>query len=124
MQILKNAWFERFAKKEKISEDMLKAVIENAQKGLIDADLGNGVIKQRISRPNQGKSGGYRSIILYLQGDKAVFVYGYAKSQKNNIRSNEKQAFKDMANYVFALSKAQIKALVDNKQFFEVNNDD
>lgn len=124
MKIFKNAWFQRFARKERISESMLKAAIDNAQKGLIDADLGNGVIKQRIPRPNQGKSGGYRSIILYLKDDKAFFVYGFAKSQKDNIKTDEKQAFKDMADYVFALSEDQISQLIANKQFFKVTNDE
>lgn len=103
---------------------MLKAAIDNAQKGLIDADLGNGVIMQRIPRPNQGKSGGYRSIILYLKDDKAFFVYGFAKSQKDNIKADEKQAFKDMADYVLALSEDQISQLIANKQFFEVTNNE
>lgn len=124
MKIFKNAWFQRFAKKEKISEEALITAIKNAQKGLIDADLGNGVIKQRIARPNQGKSGGYRSIILYLHGEKAFFVYGFAKSQKDNIRDDEKQAFKDMANHVLALTDKQIETLIANKQFFEVKNDE
>ena len=65
MQIFKNAWFRRFIRKEKISAKMLWDAIDRAEKGQIDADLGGGVIKQRIARPGEGKSKGYRSIILF-----------------------------------------------------------
>jgi hypothetical protein len=47
---------------------------------LIDADLGGGVIEQRIARPGKGKSGGFRAMILYKRATKAVFVYGFAKN--------------------------------------------
>ncbi len=51
MRILKNIWFERFARKERITDAMLHKVIQAAEQGLIDADLGGGVIKQRIAWP-------------------------------------------------------------------------
>ena len=40
-----------------------------------------GVIKQRLAREGQGKSGGFRSIVLFRRGEKAFFVYGFAKSE-------------------------------------------
>ncbi|RAR56731.1 RelE toxin of RelEB toxin-antitoxin system [Onishia taeanensis] len=58
MRIFKNAWFERFAKKQKLEDAALRDAIRRADQGLIDADLGGGVIKQRVARPGQGKSGG------------------------------------------------------------------
>ena len=120
MRIFKNAWFERFAKKENLTDAMLKKAIYQAEKGLIDADLAQGVIKQRIARPNQGKSGGYRSIVLYLKGNRAFFVYGFAKNRQDNIREDEKQAFKSMAGWVLALSDEHLAALLEQQQFFEV----
>ncbi len=73
MRIFKNKWFARFARKEGISEAKLREVVKDAEAGNIDADYGGGVIKQRIARSNEGKSGGYRSVILYRRGDKAFF---------------------------------------------------
>lgn len=55
MRIFKNAWFERFARKQCITDRALHDAIERAEKGLIDADLGGGVIKQRVARQGQGK---------------------------------------------------------------------
>ena len=66
MRIFKSKWFARFARKERITDVQLCEAIRNAEQGVIDADYGGSVIKQRIARPNEGKSGGYRSIVLFL----------------------------------------------------------
>ncbi len=72
LRIFKNAWFRRFARREKITDKTLKDAIARAEKGTIDADLGGHVIKQRIARLRQGKSGGYRTIIIFQKGEKAL----------------------------------------------------
>jgi hypothetical protein len=82
LRVFKNKIFSRFARRENISDKSLLEAVERADKGVIDADLGGGVIKQRIARPGQGKSGGFRSIVLFRAGDKAFFVYGFAKNER------------------------------------------
>ena len=84
-RIFKNGWFERFARKERIADASLREAVQRAESGLVDADLGGGVIKQRVARTGQGKSGGYRTLILFRQGDKAIFAFGFAKSAQANI---------------------------------------
>ena len=85
MRVFRNAWFGRFARKEKISAAALWEAVERAERGLIDADLGGGVIKQRISRSGAGKSRGYRSIVIYRKDDKAFFVFGFAGLVGGNV---------------------------------------
>ncbi|MES2662099.1 MAG: type II toxin-antitoxin system RelE/ParE family toxin [Pseudomonadota bacterium] len=119
-RIFKNAWFTRFAVKEKISDAQLLEAVERAEKGLIDADLGGHIIKQRIARPGQGKSGGYRSIIIYKQGDKAFFVYGFAKNERDNLDRQETETYKKAAKELLALSDAQIKKLIEKHALIEV----
>ena len=121
MKVFKNAWFGRFARKENISAQVLWDAVDRAEKGLVDADLGGGVIKQRIARPGESKSKGYRSIVLYRKGDKAFFVYGFPKSDLGNIRDAEQEQFKKAAKSIFALSDEQIRQLIENGQFEEVN---
>ncbi|NCW83067.1 MAG: type II toxin-antitoxin system RelE/ParE family toxin [Betaproteobacteria bacterium] len=121
MRSFKNAWFGRFARKENISAQVLWDAVDRAEKGLVDADLGGGVIKQRIARPGESKSKGYRSIVLYRKGDKAFFVYGFPKSDLGNIRDAEQEQFKKAAKSIFALSDEQIRQLIENGQFEEVN---
>jgi len=123
MRIFKNAWFERFARKQKIPDAVLRDAIRRAEQGLIDADLGGGVIKQRVARPGQGRSGGYRTLIVYRQAQRAFFVYGFAKSQQANIGDEEDAAFKQAAGYVLELTDEQLAALIQNGQFSEVDDD-
>ena len=123
MRVFKNAWFERFARKEKISAEALWEAIERAEQGQIDADLGGDVIKQRIARPGGGKSKGYRSIVLYRKDDKAFFVFGFPKSERDNIREDEEVQFKKMAKRVLALTDEQLQLLIAKGQFEEVVKD-
>lgn len=123
MRVFKNAWFGRFARKEKISAEVLWVAVDRAEKGLVDADLGGGVIKQRIARPGESKSKGYRSIVLYRKGNKAFFVYGFPKSDLGNIRDDEHEQFKKAAKSILALSDEQIRQLIENGQFEEVKKD-
>lgn len=82
MKIFKNKWFAKFAREKGILDTDLCETVKDAESGLIDADYGGGVIKQRIARPNEGKSGGFRSIVLYRTKEKAFFVYGFPKKTR------------------------------------------
>jgi hypothetical protein len=120
LQIFKNTWFQRFARRAKITDEVLNDAIARAEKGTIDADLGGNVIKQRIARLGQGKSGDYRTIIIFKKEDKAFFVYGFAKNERENIDKNETDAFKKSAKELLALSDKHIQALIDNGALTEV----
>lgn len=122
MRVFKNAWFERFARKQGIADKALLEAIERAERGLVDADLGGGVIKQRVARPGQGKSGGFRTIILYRTAERAFFVYGFAKSDRDNIDDDEEAEFKKAAGHVLGLSEAHLAKLIEAGQFTEVND--
>ena len=84
IQVYKTKWFARFARQEGIADTNLAETIKRAEQGLIDADLGGGLIKMRIARPGQGRSGGHRAVIAYRLGNRAVFIYGLAKSDQDN----------------------------------------
>jgi hypothetical protein len=124
VRIFRNAWFGRFARKERIADSALLDAVRRAQRGLIDADLGGGVIKQRVARPGQGRSGGYRTIVLYRRGQRAFFVFGFAKSDRGNIEDDEEEQFRRMAGHVLALSDAHLAALVEAGQFVEIEGYD
>lgn len=112
MQLFKNSWFARFADKEDIDDTKLVEAVLAAERGLIDADLGGGVIKQRIARSGEGKSGGYRTILIFRKGDVAFFVYGFSKSSRDNITREELQVFKKLARAMLPLSEEEIKKQV------------
>lgn len=112
MRVFKNKWFAKFAKDEKINDAKLCQAVHDAEKGLIDADYGGGVIKQRVSRPNEGKSGGYRTIILYHRGEKSFFVYGFSKNERQNITKAEEREFKRLAKHMLSLTDEDLFKLL------------
>jgi hypothetical protein len=120
VRIFKNKAFTRFARKSGIDDASLCKAVREADQGLMDADLGGGVIKQRVARRGAGKSGGFRTLILFRIGTLAFFVHGFAKNERGNIDGDELAALRklaaDMLNYDdAALSRAQ-----DNKTLIEV----
>ena len=124
MRIFKSKRFAKFARKERISDETLRAVVLDAEAGKIDANYGGDVIKQRIARPNEGKSGGYRSVILYRKGDKAFFVYGFAKNEQDNIDESDEKNFKELAKILLGASDTELKKLVKAGKYVEVKCDD
>lgn len=121
MRVFKNSWFSRFARREKITDEVLIDAISRAMQGLIDADLGGGVIKRRVARPGQGRSGGYRTIIIFKQNEKAFFMYGFAKSKQENIEKYEEETFKKAAKELLALTDDQLDQLLKSQGLVEVN---
>ena len=123
MRVFKSRWFQRFAGKEGIADAALQEASDRADKGQIDADLGGEVIKQRVARRGQGRSSGYRTIILFRRGTKAFFVYGFPKSQRANIDADELKQFREAAKHVLALTERQLAELLKRGDFIEVKED-
>jgi hypothetical protein len=115
-----NRPFARFARKARITDGDLWKAARLANDGLIDADLGGGVIKQRIARAGGGKSGGSRSIILFRSGDRAVYVYGFEKKDIANIRPNELEAFRELAEVILGYSAQEMAEQVEAGSLLKV----
>tara|TARA_R110000868_G_scaffold5097_5_gene31545 strand:- start:5184 stop:5591 length:408 start_codon:yes stop_codon:yes gene_type:complete len=125
-RIFKNGWFNRFARKERISNAALQDAVDRAESGLVDADLGGGVIKQRVARAGQGKSGGYRTLILFRQGDRAIFAFGFAKSAQANISKGDLALLREAAAEALEWSGKELDRLVASGTLLEIKdgNDD
>lgn len=102
MRIFMTKWFARFARHELIAESSLCEAIARAERGLIDADLGGGLIKQRVARQGKGRSGGYRMIVAYRAKNRAIFLFGFAKSEMENIAANQLAVARDIARKLLA----------------------
>jgi hypothetical protein len=120
LRIFKTKWFVRFARQQGIEDGALRDAVRRAERGQIDADLGGGVIEQRIARPKEGKSGGYRSIVLFRSGERAFFVYGFPKSARDNIRRDELRAFKALAIEMLDYDEAALKKALTSGAVVEV----
>ena len=123
-RIYKLKGFARFQRKELISDAALRKAIGSVEAGLVDADLGGGLVKQRLARAGQGKSGGYRTVIAFRRGDQAVFLYGFAKNERSNIDAEELDEFRRLARgFLELLNAQQIGALIAESELIEVNDD-
>ena len=123
-RIYKLRGFARFQRKERISDASLCKAIGGVEAGLVDADLGGGLVKQRLPRPGQGKSGGYRTVIAIKRGDRAVFLYGFAKNERSNIDDEELEEFRKLARGFLDLTAKQIAALIADNELMELTYDD
>jgi hypothetical protein len=112
--------FERFASKEGITNDVLKSVVALMKDGIVSADLGGFVYKQRVPRPGGGKSGGYRVLLFYREDDRVFFVHGFAKSDMANINRRELTTLKQHASLYMSLPDAQLDILLQQRQLFEI----
>ena len=121
-RIFKGKGFARFQLKERLSDATLRRAIGNVETGLIDADLGGGLVKQRLPRAGRGKSGGYRTVIAFRRGDRAVFLYGFGKNERSNIDDDELDEFRRVARGFLDLTAQQIARLVADGELTEVKD--
>lgn len=119
-RIFKNTPLERFARKQSITDEDLVDAVRRVERGLIDANLGGCVFKQRVAKAGKGKSGGYRTIILYKKDHRAYLVHGFEKSGQDNLEEDEEAMFKKMAKYLLALSESEMNILIKNGKFSEI----
>ena len=112
--------FAQEAKRDGISDEDCQEAIRKAEKGLIDAELGGGLIKQRIPRGNQGAARGSRAVIFYRRGTVAVFLHIFPKNRKANLSKTELAQYRNAAQELEKLTEAQLLAVRDNKGWREL----
>lgn len=120
LRIFKTKWFDRFARKNSIDDSVLIETVERVENGLIDADLGSGVIKQRIARKGQGKSKGYRSIIIINYGEIAFFVFGFSKNERDNLRQDEVEEYRELARDLLLIPEKGLSEGLAEGDFVEI----
>ena len=94
--------------------------VNRAESGLIDADLGGGLIKQRIARSGGGRSGGFRTLIAFRAKDRAIFLYGFAKNERENVGSDDLEDLKNTALVFLAFCKADLARAVSSGELKEI----
>jgi hypothetical protein len=123
MGIYKTRWFDRWARKQRISTPALCDVVREMVNGLFDADLGGGLFKKRIARAGQGKSGGYRTLVATNKGSRWVFVYGFPKNERSNIDRDEEEALKKLAAHLLSLTAQAVTKAKEAGELIEVECD-
>lgn len=124
MRTFKTKAFTRFAHKARITDLALCRAVRDAEEGLVAADLGGGVIKQRIARPGQGKSGVFRTLIAFRTGKRAIFVHGFAKNERENIEPDELVGLKKLAAELLGYDDRMLVRVVASGVLLEVKCDE
>ncbi|MFG1496106.1 type II toxin-antitoxin system RelE/ParE family toxin [Saccharospirillum sp. HFRX-1] len=123
MRVFKNRSFHRWADKESLTDALLWQAIHEIERGLVDASLGGKLFKKRIAGLAGGKRGGYRTILAYRAGNKAFFIYGFAKNARANIRTDELRALQRYAMELFGYSEAALEKALRAEVLIEVKAD-
>ncbi len=120
MRIFKTKWFTRFASKEGIDDEKLVETVQVIESGLVDADYGGGLIKQRIARDGGGKSGGFRSAVAFRSENRSIFLFAFPKNAQENLTIVEKREYKKAAALYLGMTEEQITAAVAAGVLIEV----
>jgi len=121
MRVFKTRLFAKWARKEKLTDQLLNQAVNEMEQGLVDANLGGHVYKKRIALKGQGKRGGMRTILVYQAMKKVFFIFGYTKNEKANVSDEELSIAKRFAKELLTYSDNQLKNLVKVGKLIEVN---
>jgi hypothetical protein len=120
---LKTKWFNKWARKQKLSNEKLLLAIADMHNNLSSVNLGGGLYKVRVSSENSGKSTALRTIVVYKKDDRAVMVYGFMKKEKENLSASELKSFKTLSKDILALSDKELSHAIEKKVFIELGEE-
>ena len=121
MNIHMTKWFARWSRKQGLTSQALCAAVDEMARGLVDADLGGGLFKKRIARSGEGKSGGWRTLVVSNMGDRWFFVFGFPKNERGNIAQHEEEALKALAHRLLTLDTQSLLAAISASELIEVH---
>jgi hypothetical protein len=107
-------------RKTELTDSALCAAVAEMVQGLIDADLGGGVVKKRVGLPGRGKSGGARTLVATNKGNRWFFVFGFEKNDRANINSDELEALQNLAHELLARTRSQLDLAVNDRTLEEI----
>lgn len=120
MQIFKTRTFARWARKEGLKDAVLRAAVDEMQAGLVDANLGGGLVKKRLARAGGGKSGGHRTLLATNLRDRWVFLCGFSKNERDNVDDDELRALKRIAQAYLGMEEELLDRVLDAGELMEV----
>lgn len=123
MRVFKTKGFARFQRRERIADALLCDTVERMERGLINADLGHELFKERLARPGQGKRGGFRVLLGWRSGARTVFIFGFAKKDADNVDEDEVREWQDIAAAWLSLNTERIEQAIADDDLLEVHCD-
>jgi len=113
-------FFDRWSDDEGLTSEVLVQAVRELEDGLLDGDLGGGIIKKRVRVPGRGKSGGARVLLATNRRDRWVFIYGFLKNQRANVSRPELVALRELSRDLLALTEEQLDGRTRAKILIEI----
>jgi len=123
-RVFKTRHFSRWMRKTALTDKALCTAVAEMAQGLIDADLGGGVVKKRVGLAGRGKRGGARTLVATNKGNRWFFLYGFEKNDRANIADDELEALQDIATPLLARTGRQLDTAVEDGSLQEICHDD
>jgi len=111
-------------RKTELSDPALCQAVVEMKQGLIDADLGGGIVKKRLALPGRGKSSGARTLVATNRGNRWIFLFGFEKNDRANVTTQELEALKKIASDLLKLTPKDLDVLVTQGELQEICHDD
>ena len=124
MRVFKTRFFNRWMRKTELTDRALCEAVDEMARGLIDADLGGGVVKKRIGLAGRGKRGGARTLVATNRGNKWFFLYGFEKNDRANITDDELEALKEIADLLLARTGQQLDEATEDGSLQEISDEE
>jgi len=120
MRSFKTRHFQRWARTVGLDDAALRKAVAEMSAGMIDADLGAGVVKKRVALPGRGKSGGARTIVATNRAGRWFFLLGYAKNVQDNIDPRALSALQDLAADLLAFDEQALAGALATGELQEI----
>jgi len=120
MDKLVTKWFSKWSRKAGLTNSAILESLVDLENGLSVADLGKNLFKVRVKREGQGKSSGYRTIVVYRKEKRAIFLYGFAKNERGNISNKELYYFQKLGSDLLKLNSSQLRKAIENEVLFDL----
>lgn len=115
--------FARWLRRSALTEAALSVAVAEMSAGLVDADLGGGVVKKRVPLPGRGKRGGARTLVATNRDDRWFFVFGFEKNERGNVTLRELEALRALATMLLGYSAAELDAQLEQQLLKEISDD-
>jgi hypothetical protein len=122
-RVFKTRQFSRWVRRTALSDATLCEAVSEMQRGLLDADLGGGVLKKRVALPGRGKSGGARTLVATNRADRWFFVFGFAKNERASVSGEELEALQALAADLLKLAAKELDTLIGTGALQEICHD-
>jgi hypothetical protein len=122
-RVFKTRHFGRWLRKSGLTDPALCQAVDEMIAGLIDADLGGGLVKKRVGLPGRGKRGGARTLVATNRGNRWFFVFGFEKNERANISREELEALQDLAADLLNRTPPQLEVSIADGTLQEICHD-